>query len=94
MVECQARDQEVRGSNPSPGSSFSLEFKHLILFNIFLEALPIGSVVTSLPIDQEAPGSIPGYAVGIFPSIFMVCMNWVCSYVSVTFAHVLSGAVL
>ena len=28
MVERQARDMEVRGSNPGPGSSFSLEFKN------------------------------------------------------------------
>ena len=27
MVERQARDLEVRGSNPVPGSNFSLEFK-------------------------------------------------------------------
>ena len=26
MVECQARDLEVRGSNPGPGLNFSLEF--------------------------------------------------------------------
>ena len=30
MVERQARDPEVRGSNPVPGSNFSLEFKLLI----------------------------------------------------------------
>ena len=27
VVERQARDLEVRGSNPGPGSNFSLEFK-------------------------------------------------------------------
>ena len=26
MVECQAEDLKVRGSNPGPGSNFSLEF--------------------------------------------------------------------
>ena len=28
MVERHARDLEVRGSNPGPGSNFSLEFKY------------------------------------------------------------------
>ena len=27
MVEHQARDLEVRGSNPGPGPNFSIEFK-------------------------------------------------------------------
>ena len=31
MVERQARDLKVRGSNPGPGSNFSLEFKIVIL---------------------------------------------------------------
>ena len=31
MVECQARDLKVRGSNPGPGSNFSLELKIVIL---------------------------------------------------------------
>ena len=35
MVERQARDQEVRGSNPGPGSNFSLEFQYI--YSILIE---------------------------------------------------------
>ena len=32
MVERQARDLEVRDSNPGPGSNFSLELKKISLY--------------------------------------------------------------
>ena len=35
MVERQARDLEVRDSNPGPGSNFSLESKTVISTNIY-----------------------------------------------------------
>ena len=34
MVEHQARDMEVRGTKPGPGSNFSLEFIFKIMSNI------------------------------------------------------------
>ena len=49
MVERQARDVEVQGSNPGPGSNFSIEFEFkivqcqlspvLILESIYVEVL-------------------------------------------------------
>ena len=36
MVERQVRDLEVRGSNPDPGSNFSLEFMNLNFIYLFV----------------------------------------------------------
>ena len=36
MVECQARDLEVRGSNPGSDSNFSLEFNIYTVMNFII----------------------------------------------------------
>ena len=61
MVECQARDLEVRGSNPGPGSNFSLEFKisfisHLefkIYKTIIMSVVLYGCETWSLTLREE-----------------------------------------
>ena len=47
MVEHQARDLEVRGSNHDPGSNFSLEFKVNLSNNHLL--ISRDTCVTKLP---------------------------------------------
>ena len=46
MIERQTRDLEVQGSNPSPGSKFSLEFKLKQFFYVH-GAIGCGSATNS-----------------------------------------------
>ena len=34
MVERQAKDLDIRGSNPGPGLNFSLEIKKFLLYHV------------------------------------------------------------